>query len=245
MSYFGNVSSFPCHEFTAAFSRNQALFDARNDFPLFPQSTASHFGHFAETFPILPHILAVSARAKPNAQVIGSLRAHWRGTPRIFRALSNHVCHCEEAIGRRGNPYLKAFPAGEGGSHVSRKCETDEGYLPLPMGEAPGRGGEGSICPLSHFVTAPRVGAKGEARENGLPHQSADWFAMTCVIREFQEYPGDCHTSDVGHWFAMTSSVSVHPIDIQRNPGAARHRGSVIFCSGSPPGRWSRCPGRY
>ena len=93
--------------------------------------------------------------------VNGSQRTHWRGTPRIFRALSNHVCHCEEAIGRRGNPYLKAFPAGEGGSHVSRKCETDEGYLPLPMGEAPGRGGEGSICPLSHFVTAPQSGRQG------------------------------------------------------------------------------------
>ena len=62
MSYFGNVSSFPCLEFTAAFSRNQALFDARNDFPLFPQSTASHFGHFAETFPISPGIPAMRTR---------------------------------------------------------------------------------------------------------------------------------------------------------------------------------------
>ena len=25
------------------------------------------------------------------------------------------------------NPFTKAFPRGEGGSHVPRKCETDEG----------------------------------------------------------------------------------------------------------------------
>jgi len=23
---------------------------------------------------------------------------------------------------------------------------------------------------------------------------------------EFSEYPGDCHASDVGHWFAMTTT---------------------------------------
>ena len=62
MSYFGNVSSFPCLEFTAAFSRNQAFFDARNDFPLFPQSTISHFGHFAETFPISTGIPTIRTR---------------------------------------------------------------------------------------------------------------------------------------------------------------------------------------
>ena len=32
---------------------------------------------------------------------------------------------------------------GEGVSCVPRKRETDEGYLPLPMGEVPRRGGEG------------------------------------------------------------------------------------------------------
>jgi len=40
------------------------------------------------------------------------------------------------------NPCL---PLGEGGSRVSRKRETDEGNLPLPMGEVPGRGGEGVV----------------------------------------------------------------------------------------------------
>ena len=72
MSYFGNVSSFPCLEFTAPFSRNQAFFDGRNDFPLFPQSRISHFGHFAETFPILPGIPAIRTRPRPNAHVNGS-----------------------------------------------------------------------------------------------------------------------------------------------------------------------------
>ena len=43
------------------------------------------------------------------------------------------------------------LPLGEG----ARGTRADEGNLPLPMGEVPQRGGEGSICPLSHFVTAP------------------------------------------------------------------------------------------
>jgi len=30
--------------------------------------------------------------------------------------------------------------------------------------------------------SSPRVGAKGD-EENGLPHQSADWFAMTTSIQ--------------------------------------------------------------
>ena len=38
-----------------------------------------------------------------------------------------------EDVNRRyhwcGNPYLKAFPIGEGGSRVPRKRETDEGFL--------------------------------------------------------------------------------------------------------------------
>ena len=27
----------------------------------------------------------------------------------------------------------------------------------------------------------------GEGLENGLPHQSADWFAMTSVVRQFPQ----------------------------------------------------------
>ena len=46
----------------------------------------------------------------------------------------------------------KAFPSGEGGSRVPRKRETDEG--------------QGSLYTRKLW-------------ENGLPHQSADWFAMT------------------------------------------------------------------
>ena len=41
------------------------------------------------------------------------------------------------------NPFPPCLPLGEGGLRVSRKRETDEGYLPLPMGEVPRRGGEG------------------------------------------------------------------------------------------------------
>ena len=28
---------------------------------------------------------------------------------------------------------------------------------------------------------------------------------ISWIIRAFLVYPGDCHTSDVGHWFAMTA----------------------------------------
>ena len=46
-------------------------------------------------------------------------------------------CHCEPVPQHWcGNPFLKAFPHGEGGSRVSRKRETDEGlcffYFPHP-----------------------------------------------------------------------------------------------------------------
>ncbi len=40
-------------------------------------------------------------------------------------------------------PFPRIPLRGEGGSCVPRKRETDEGYLPLPMGEVPRRGGEG------------------------------------------------------------------------------------------------------
>ena len=30
---------------------------------------------------------------------------------------------------------------------------------------------------------------------------------ISWIIREFLVYPGDCHTSDVGHWFAMTAFI--------------------------------------
>ena len=161
MSYFGNVSSFPCLEFTAAFSRNQALFDARNDFPLFPQSRVSHFGHFAETFPISPGIPAIRTRPKPNAHVNGS--------------------QCTLTWPLRGFPPVTIRPP----------------WLPL----------WGSCHEVTERVKTPSPPPaplpKGEARPSS----------------------GTAHTLE--------------------NPGALRHRGSVIFCSGSPPGRWSRRPGRY
>ena len=57
---------------------------------------------------------------------------------------------------------------------------TDEGNLPLPMGEVPGQGGEGDLYPLSHFVTAP---PEWEPRgKDGLPRQCAHCLAMTCFF---------------------------------------------------------------
>ena len=83
--------------------------------------------------------------------------------------------------------------------------ETDEG-LASPYGRgAPERGGEGVFYPLSHFVTAP---PKWEPRGKRIATSAAGLLAMTCVIRRLPEYPGDCHTSDIGHWFAMTTSIA-------------------------------------
>ena len=93
------------------------------------------------------------------------------------RAHRNRKCHCEPVPQHWcGNPFPHAFPSGEGGSRVSRKRETDEGHLPLPLGEVP-EAERACDYPLSHFVTAP---PKWEPRGT------------------------DCHTSDIGHWFAMT-----------------------------------------
>ncbi len=79
--------------------------------------------------------------------------------------------------------------------------ETDEG-LASPYGRgAPGRGGEGEFYPLSHFVTAP---PKWEPRGERIATSAAGLLAMTCVIRRLPEYPGDCHTSDIGRLLAKT-----------------------------------------
>ena len=66
---------------------------------------------------------------------------------------ANNACHCEPVTDVTGVALSKDFlrsqsvspclPLGEGGSRVPRKRETDEGYLPLPMGEVSRRGGEG------------------------------------------------------------------------------------------------------
>ena len=39
-----------------------------------------------------------------------------------------------------------------------------------------------------------------------MPHQCEHWFAMTGLPRLRRGDGGtDCHTSDFGHWFAMTT----------------------------------------
>ena len=173
MSYFGNVSSFPCLEFTAAFSRNQALFDARNDFPLFPQSTTSHFGHFAETFPILPGIPAIRTCPRPkNCMSMGPVRTDVAPSGDSLRSQSVSPwlplwgsCH---EVTERGNRTLSA-PTGHlshrarQGPHPSRACVRRASHLP----------------PREGF--GERIVTGGNPWKG--PHQSADWFAMTCVLR--------------------------------------------------------------
>ena len=36
-------------------------------------------------------------------------------------------------------------------------------------------------------------------------HNPPDFQTSTIENPGFYSYPGDCHTSDIGHWFAMTS----------------------------------------
>ena len=66
-------------------------------------------------------------------------------------------------------------------------------------------------------VTAHQRGClkktKRQNRRTVIANQSADWCGnppdfrtITSENRGFYSYPGDCHTSDVGHWFAMTAS---------------------------------------
>ena len=53
--------------------------------------------------------------------------------------------------------------------------------------------------------------AKCPNRRTVIANQSADWCGnppdfQTSTLGNlgFYAYPGDCHTSDIGHWFAMT-----------------------------------------
>ena len=84
---------------------------------------------------------------------------------------------CQKTVSLRASVHtgvairFPCLPLGEGGSRVSRKRETDEGHLSLPMGEVPQRGGEGDFYPLSHFVTAPPEWEPRGTEGNGLPHQ--------------------------------------------------------------------------
>ena len=99
----------------------------------------------------------------------------------------------------------------------------------------------------------------------GLPHQSADWFAMTCGIRSASKKCGRPHPAlratfssqekalrnglphQCEHWFAMTTSIFVHFSSItgRENPALLFYFSTTGGWSGD---RWSphpdsRCPG--
>ena len=42
-----------------------------------------------------------------------------------------------------------------------------------------------------------------------IPSQCAHWRGNLPDFQSFLVYPGDCHTSDLGHWFAMTAFLFV------------------------------------
>ena len=99
---------------------------------------------------------------------VGRMRAN-----KVFQKSSYSACHCEPVTdvtgvapsrdSLRSQSVFPCLPLGwrsaqrikiqqlpvaiapycKGGSRVPRKRETDEGYLPLPMGEVSRRGGEG------------------------------------------------------------------------------------------------------
>ena len=70
---------------------------------------------------------------------VGRMRAN-----KVFQKSSYSACHCEPVTDVTGSQSVSpCLPLGEGGSRVPRKRETDEGYLPLHMGEVSRRGGEG------------------------------------------------------------------------------------------------------
>ena len=63
------------------------------------------------------------------------------------------------------------------------------------------------------FRTSPQTGV-GISIEIRAAHRHTG--VLTCHFPKFIHekwcfYPGDCHTSDIGHWFAMTGSSIPHP----------------------------------
>ena len=142
MAYFGNVSSFPCLEFTAAFSRNQAFFDARNDFPLFPQSTISHFGHFAETFPISPGIPAI--RTRPSRKTA----CHWE-------PVRTDVAPSGDSLRSQSVPPWLPLWGSWRRSRLRGQKSPSPPPAPLPEGEARPSSGTASPCRLYIIVQLP------------------------------------------------------------------------------------------
>ena len=147
-----------------------------------------------------------------------------------------------------------------GGSHTLMYRwleEPDEvAYNFLRIHERASRGGH---WPPAFYVNFQRKWGclkktKCPNRRTVIANQSADWCGnppdfrtITSENRGFYSYPGDCHTSDVGHWFAMTTSIFVHFSNVtgRENP--------ALFCYFSTTGGWSgdrwsphpdsRCPG--
>ena len=70
----------------------------------------------------------------------------------FFQCTSDNIWHC-------GGGRTQAFPSGEGGSRVSRKRETDEGHLPLPLGEVP-EAERVQLPSQSLRDSSPKVGAE-------------------------------------------------------------------------------------
>ena len=89
------------------------------------------------------------------------------------------------------------------------------------------------------FRTSPQTGV-GISIEFQAAHRHTG--VLTCHFPKFIHekwcfYPGDCHTSDIGHWFAMTGSSIPHPsvrqISIYR-AGCTRVPGWMMLSAGMP-----------
>ena len=154
--------------------------------------------------------------------VIANQCSHWCGNPRnIPRTIRKRMSlrgsvHTAVAI-RLSKPSLGVVlrAANQNLTIASGNCTTmyrwhgvavtDEG-LASPLWERCPKGAERAFFTLSvGFAASP---LRGEPRGKRIATSAAGLLAMTCVIRRLPEYPGDCHTSDIGHWFAMTTSIA-------------------------------------
>ena len=131
---------------------------------------------------------------------VSILRLAMGGEPERYGVIARRPCGPTwplPGIPSGHNPFSKAFPAGEGGSRVSRKRETDEG-LASPYGRgAPGRGRRGRILPSQS--ASPPAPPEGEPRgtkgtdcdQRDSPEGATPACALVRNDMRFEQYPGN------------------------------------------------------
>ena len=74
------------------------------------------------------------------------------------------------------------------------------------------------------FRTSPQTGVGISIEfQAAIVIQAVLFYRFPEFIHEkLYSYPGDCHTSDVGHWFAMTGKSAARQIPISRSSALCR-----------------------